>query len=166
MHIRSQYKLHRNHFCAFYIIIPSKNLNLFQQTNGVNNTDCDASVNSNSGCDVTDFSRASYGQFFEQQGGGIIAMKWDENDISVCRYTLCFLIVPLTTTLSRVFLQSGYSLRHNTKSSQSFALGSSLCNSSKYTMRHRHILFQSQHSLRYVALDSRRSEYVKSCTIL
>ncbi|KAH9484074.1 putative glycosidase C21B10.07, partial [Psilocybe cubensis] len=48
-----------------------------------NSTNCDANVNSNSGCDVVEWSRASYGTFFESQGGGILAMKWDENDISV-----------------------------------------------------------------------------------
>jgi len=51
--------------------------------NGVNQTDCDGNVNSNSGCDVTEWSRASYGTYFEAQGGGILAMKWDENYISV-----------------------------------------------------------------------------------
>ncbi|KAF9484920.1 glycoside hydrolase family 16 protein [Pholiota conissans] len=53
------------------------------QTNGANNTNCDGNVNSNSGCDITEWSQASYGPFFEAQGGGILAMKWDENDISV-----------------------------------------------------------------------------------
>ncbi|PPQ67675.1 hypothetical protein CVT25_012703 [Psilocybe cyanescens] len=48
-----------------------------------NSTNCDANANSNSGCDVVEWSRASYGTFFESQGGGILAMKWDENDISV-----------------------------------------------------------------------------------
>ena len=33
---------------------------------------------------MTEWSRASYGPLFEEQGGGILAMKWDENDISVC----------------------------------------------------------------------------------
>ncbi|KAF8810090.1 glycoside hydrolase family 16 protein [Phlegmacium glaucopus] len=51
--------------------------------NGVNLTSCDAKLNSNSGCDVTEWSRASYGPLFEASGGGVIAMKWDENDISV-----------------------------------------------------------------------------------
>jgi len=51
--------------------------------NGQNRTNCDANVNSNSGCDVVEWSRASYGPFFEAQGGGILAMKWDENDISI-----------------------------------------------------------------------------------
>jgi len=53
--------------------------------NGVNNTNCWNGTNFNSGCDVTEWSRASYGPYFEEQGGGVIAMKWDENDISVCK---------------------------------------------------------------------------------
>ncbi|KAF9555563.1 hypothetical protein CPC08DRAFT_695392 [Agrocybe pediades] len=48
-----------------------------------NHTDCDANKNSNSGCNVIEMSRASYGPYFESQGGGILAMKWDENDISI-----------------------------------------------------------------------------------
>jgi hypothetical protein len=51
--------------------------------NGQNVTNCDANVNSNSGCDTIEWSRASYGPYFDSQGGGILAMKWDENDISV-----------------------------------------------------------------------------------
>jgi len=51
--------------------------------NGVNRTDCNGLANSNSGCDITEWSRASYGTYFEAQGGGILAMKWDENYISV-----------------------------------------------------------------------------------
>ena len=27
---------------------------------------------------------ASYGPLFDQSGGGVIAMKWDENGISIC----------------------------------------------------------------------------------
>ncbi|PPQ75683.1 hypothetical protein CVT24_001928 [Panaeolus cyanescens] len=49
-----------------------------------NHTNCDASLDGNAGCAVIDWSRASYGPFFESQGGGVLAMKWDENDISVC----------------------------------------------------------------------------------
>jgi hypothetical protein len=51
--------------------------------NEMNLTNCDATLNSNSGCDVTEWSRASYGPLFEQSGGGVIAMKWDENGISI-----------------------------------------------------------------------------------
>lgn len=98
LHIRSQCKLYRNHSCAFYLLLTlTKHLNLGQQTNGINNTDCDANVNSNAGCDVTDWSRASYGPFFEAQGGGILVMKWDENDISVCKYIFCSLFCPNNT---------------------------------------------------------------------
>ncbi|KAF9533562.1 concanavalin A-like lectin/glucanase domain-containing protein [Crepidotus variabilis] len=50
---------------------------------GVNRTNCDASLNDNAGCNVVEWSRASYGELFKQQGGGVIAMKWDENDISI-----------------------------------------------------------------------------------
>ncbi|KAF8199687.1 hypothetical protein BJ912DRAFT_922074 [Pholiota molesta] len=53
------------------------------QSGGTNNTNCDANANDNSGCAVIEWSQASYGPFFEAQGGGILAMKWDENDISV-----------------------------------------------------------------------------------
>jgi hypothetical protein len=49
----------------------------------VNRTNCDTNYMQNSGCDVVEWSQASYGPVFEQQGGGILAMKWDENDISV-----------------------------------------------------------------------------------
>jgi hypothetical protein len=59
-------------------------LELNQNDNGVNRTNCDANSDSNSGCDVVEWSRASYGPFFEAQGGGVLAMKWDENDISIC----------------------------------------------------------------------------------
>ncbi|KAF5390261.1 hypothetical protein D9757_002919 [Collybiopsis confluens] len=53
------------------------------QSNGVNNTNCDGNANSNAGCGITEWSRASYGPFFDQQGGGVFAMKWDENGIAV-----------------------------------------------------------------------------------
>ncbi|PPQ88666.1 LOW QUALITY PROTEIN: hypothetical protein CVT25_010242 [Psilocybe cyanescens] len=52
-------------------------------SNGKSHTDCNALINHNSGCGVTEWSRASYGPYFDLQGGGAFAMKWDENDISV-----------------------------------------------------------------------------------
>ncbi|KAK1233569.1 hypothetical protein PQX77_003255 [Marasmius sp. AFHP31] len=51
--------------------------------NGQNNTNCDGNINDNAGCGVTEWSRASYGPLFDQQGGGVFAMKWDENGIAV-----------------------------------------------------------------------------------
>ncbi|KAF9270240.1 glycoside hydrolase family 16 protein [Marasmius fiardii PR-910] len=48
-----------------------------------NNTNCDGNINDNAGCGVTEWSRASYGPLFDQQGGGVFAMKWDENGIAI-----------------------------------------------------------------------------------
>ncbi|KAL1719504.1 glycoside hydrolase family 16 protein [Schizophyllum commune] len=53
------------------------------QSNGENNTNCDGTVNSNAGCAIAEWSRASYGPYFDAQGGGVFAMKWDENGIAV-----------------------------------------------------------------------------------
>ncbi|KDR85013.1 hypothetical protein GALMADRAFT_233577 [Galerina marginata CBS 339.88] len=50
---------------------------------GHNHTDCNALNNDNTGCGITEWSRASYGPYFDSQGGGAFAMKWDENDISI-----------------------------------------------------------------------------------
>jgi len=52
-------------------------------SNGQLNLDCDGLINANSGCGVTEWSRASYGPTFDAQGGGVFAMKWDENGIAV-----------------------------------------------------------------------------------
>jgi len=52
-------------------------------TNGVNDTDCNGLINNNAGCAVVEWSRASYGPYFDAQGGGVFAMKWDENGIAV-----------------------------------------------------------------------------------
>ncbi|THH09182.1 hypothetical protein EW145_g2200 [Phellinidium pouzarii] len=49
----------------------------------VGQTDCNALINSNSGCGITDWSRVSYGETFDAQGGGIYAMLWDETGIAV-----------------------------------------------------------------------------------
>ncbi|KAF5313408.1 hypothetical protein D9611_008511 [Ephemerocybe angulata] len=35
------------------------------------------------GCSTMEWSQASYGPYFESQGGGILAMKWDEYSIAV-----------------------------------------------------------------------------------
>ncbi|KIK92969.1 glycoside hydrolase family 16 protein [Paxillus rubicundulus Ve08.2h10] len=53
------------------------------QTNGVDNLQCNAFINNNAGCGVTEWSRASYGPYFDSQGGGVFAMKWDTNGIAV-----------------------------------------------------------------------------------
>lgn len=48
------------------------------------NLDCDGSINYNAGCGVVEWSRASYGPVFDEQGGGVFAMKWDVSGIGVC----------------------------------------------------------------------------------
>lgn len=53
------------------------------QTNGVDNLQCNALINNNAGCGITEWSRASYGPYFDSQGGGVFAMKWDDNGIAV-----------------------------------------------------------------------------------
>ncbi|KAI0669919.1 glycoside hydrolase family 16 protein [Trametes maxima] len=47
------------------------------------NYDCDGNANGNAGCGVTEWSRASYGPIFDAQGGGVFAMKWDDEGIAV-----------------------------------------------------------------------------------
>lgn len=47
------------------------------------NTDCNGCINDNSGCGVNEWSHASYGEFFESTGGGVYAMKWDNESIAV-----------------------------------------------------------------------------------
>ncbi|KAF8626517.1 hypothetical protein AX15_004822 [Amanita polypyramis BW_CC] len=51
--------------------------------NGQNGTDCNALINDNAGCAVVEWSRASYGPYFDAQGGGVFAMKWDETGVAV-----------------------------------------------------------------------------------
>ncbi|THV04929.1 glycoside hydrolase family 16 protein [Dendrothele bispora CBS 962.96] len=55
------------------------------QLNGEDNLFCksDDNFNDNSGCAITEWSRSSYGPDFDRQGGGVFAMKWDENGIAV-----------------------------------------------------------------------------------
>ncbi|KAH0590706.1 hypothetical protein H2248_000834 [Termitomyces sp. 'cryptogamus'] len=53
------------------------------QLNGQPNLVCNGNVNQNSGCSIIELSRASYGQYFDSTGGGVFAMKWDENGIAI-----------------------------------------------------------------------------------
>lgn len=61
-----------------------------QQTNDVDNLQCNALINYNAGCGITEWSRASYGPYFDSQSGGVFAMKWDTSGIAVCQLaTVC-----------------------------------------------------------------------------
>ncbi|THV01843.1 hypothetical protein K435DRAFT_793052 [Dendrothele bispora CBS 962.96] len=60
----------------------------------------------NAGCGVQEWSRVSYGKDFNLQGGGVFAMKWDENGIAVWSFS----VLPFQQTLSaalRIPLQWG-----------------------------------------------------------
>jgi hypothetical protein len=48
--------------------------------------DCDGTLSGNPGCGITEWSRASYGPYFDSQGGGVFAMKWDDEGIAVCEF--------------------------------------------------------------------------------
>ncbi|KAJ3485570.1 hypothetical protein NLI96_g4881 [Meripilus lineatus] len=52
-------------------------------SNGQPNLNCDGNINNNAGCGVTEWSRASYGLTFDAAGGGVFAMKWDDNGIAI-----------------------------------------------------------------------------------
>jgi len=57
-----------------------------QQRGGKPNLVCDGTINDNSGCGTLEWSRASYGEYFDSQGGGVFATKWDENEITACAH--------------------------------------------------------------------------------
>ncbi|KAJ7254086.1 glycoside hydrolase family 16 protein [Mycena haematopus] len=56
---------------------------LVLSNNGTANLNCDGNLPGNAGCGITEWSKASYGPFFDEQGGGVFAMKWDETGIAV-----------------------------------------------------------------------------------
>ncbi|KAG0143518.1 hypothetical protein CROQUDRAFT_66126 [Cronartium quercuum f. sp. fusiforme G11] len=55
-------------------------------TGDVYGTDCDAAANYNAGCGVGDPDPASYGKGFNDGGGGVFAMEWNSNGISIWRF--------------------------------------------------------------------------------
>ena len=52
------------------------------QINGVDNYNCD-STNNGPGCGIVEWSRSSYGPYFDSIGGGVFAMKWNADGIAV-----------------------------------------------------------------------------------
>lgn len=73
----------------------------------VGQTDCDGLLDNNAGCGITDWSRVSYGETFDAQGGGMYAMKWDETGIAVCKWRRSMPIIQI----SRKFPLTGYFYR-------------------------------------------------------
>ncbi|KZP13488.1 glycoside hydrolase family 16 protein [Athelia psychrophila] len=62
----------------------------------VGNLNCDTNVSSNAGCGIIDKSAASYGPYFDLQGGGVYAMMWDETGISVWNFYRAAIPVEIT----------------------------------------------------------------------
>lgn len=54
-------------------------------------------MDDNSGCAIIDWSRASYGNYFNSQGGGVYAMKWDDQGISVWSFYRSAVPVDITS---------------------------------------------------------------------
>lgn len=74
--------------------------NITQETNDVPNLQCNALINNNAGCGITEWSRASYGPYFDSQGGGVFAMKWDSSGIAVCQFMTVYMFL-LCLTLAQ-----------------------------------------------------------------
>ncbi|CAL1695891.1 unnamed protein product [Somion occarium] len=56
------------------------------RTDGSPNLICDGTKPPSAGCGITEWSRASYGPTFDAQGGGVFAMKWDDEGIAVWNF--------------------------------------------------------------------------------
>ncbi|KAG1833831.1 glycoside hydrolase family 16 protein [Suillus variegatus] len=69
------------------------------QTNYTDNLQCNAFINNNAGCGVTEWSQASYGPLFDEANGGVFAMNWDENGIAVWSFYRA--TIPLDITQGR-----------------------------------------------------------------
>ncbi|GAA5983232.1 hypothetical protein JCM11641_006858 [Rhodosporidiobolus odoratus] len=54
-----------------------------QAVGSVLTTDCNANINSNTGCGVQDPSQSSFGSAFNAKGGGVFALKWDEDGVAM-----------------------------------------------------------------------------------
>lgn len=59
---------------------------IHKNPDGTDNLVCDGCVNHNSGCAIVQWDRASYGPYFDSQGGGVFVAKWDENGISIWNF--------------------------------------------------------------------------------
>jgi hypothetical protein len=50
------------------------------------NLDCNSTASGSPGCGIIEGSRASYGPYLDAQGGGVYAMEWDNQGISVWNF--------------------------------------------------------------------------------
>lgn len=47
-------------------------------------TSCESNLTGKPGCDIVDDGEVSFGATFNDKKGGVYAMKWDADTISVC----------------------------------------------------------------------------------
>ncbi|KAI0304861.1 concanavalin A-like lectin/glucanase domain-containing protein [Russula brevipes] len=74
------------HTGAGCMLTPSNNFTgTIVQQNNQTNLNCEGS-GALPGCGVIEWSQASYGPTFDAQGGGVFAMKWDKDGISVWNF--------------------------------------------------------------------------------
>jgi len=78
----NQVTWHTNPGCN---LTPSNFTGTIETQNGQPYLDCEGSATL-PGCGVIEWSQASYGPTFDAQGGGVFAMKWDQDGISVWNF--------------------------------------------------------------------------------
>lgn len=66
-------------------------------------TNCSYAYEYNTGCGISSPSIASFGEVFNEKGGGVYATKWDDYSIDICAYCL------LNTSLPPLFVSSTHS---------------------------------------------------------
>ncbi|KIM85230.1 glycoside hydrolase family 16 protein [Piloderma croceum F 1598] len=93
----------------------------------VGTLDCDGTVSGNPGCGITEWSRASYGPYFDSQQGGVYAMKWDDEGIAV--YNFYRAAIPQDIT-------DGQSPNPSTWGEPAAQLSPAGCNISKFFSNH------------------------------
>jgi len=81
----NQVSWHTNPGCNLTLPVNNSYTGTIVTSNNQPNLNCD-STNSQLGCGVIEWSQASYGPTFDAQGGGVFAMKWDQDGISVWNF--------------------------------------------------------------------------------
>lgn len=79
--------LHTSQGCSLDTSAAPAAFNNLAFTGNVLSTNCDALVNSNSGCGVLDKDPASFGQSIQNNGGAVFAMLWDQIGVRIWHFT-------------------------------------------------------------------------------
>lgn len=139
--------------------------NSHQTQNGQPYVNCEGS-GTLPGCGVIEWSQASYGPTFDAQGGGVFAMKWDQDGISVCKpvdelslYVLLSFLLPPEGNFYRVAvpmdIQQGFP-DPSTWPEPTATLEPAGCNILEYFQNHSIIfgeLFSSRDAIRGINFD-------------